>query len=202
MTCFPAICRRICARARAATAPSSPCRCSAATRWSACWSASIPQRPRRPRRWAARCCWRSRRCSRPGHRPRQRAGAAAGRGAVGHRRPDAAVEFPLPQPGAAPGDQAGHAQQTAAVDAVPRPGRLQEVNDNHGHLAGSKALVEAGAVIRDCARETDVVARFGGDEFALILPDTGPEGAMAVAGASGSGCGLIHSSGRTAFPSA
>ena len=58
---------------------------------------------------------------------------------------------------------------------------FKSVNDNHGHLAGSKALVEAGAVIRDCARETDVVARFGGDEFALILPDTGPEGARAVA---------------------
>ena len=58
---------------------------------------------------------------------------------------------------------------------------FKQVNDNHGHLAGSKALVEAGAVIRGCARETDVVARFGGDEFALILPDTGPEGAKAVA---------------------
>jgi diguanylate cyclase (GGDEF)-like protein len=58
---------------------------------------------------------------------------------------------------------------------------FKQVNDHHGHLAGSKALVEAGAVIRSCARETDVVARFGGDEFALILPDTGPEGALAVA---------------------
>jgi diguanylate cyclase (GGDEF)-like protein len=55
------------------------------------------------------------------------------------------------------------------------------VNDSHGHLAGSKTLVEAAAVIRGCARETDVVARFGGDEFSLILPDTGPEGALAVA---------------------
>jgi diguanylate cyclase (GGDEF)-like protein len=58
---------------------------------------------------------------------------------------------------------------------------FKQVNDSHGHLAGSKALVEAGNVIRGCARETDVVARFGGDEFALILPDTGPEGAKAVA---------------------
>jgi diguanylate cyclase (GGDEF)-like protein len=58
---------------------------------------------------------------------------------------------------------------------------FKQVNDSHGHLAGSKTLVEAAAVIRGCARETDVVARFGGDEFALILPDTGPEGAMAVA---------------------
>lgn len=55
------------------------------------------------------------------------------------------------------------------------------VNDRHGHLSGSKALVEAAAVIRGSARETDVVARFGGDEFSLILPDTGGEGAEAVA---------------------
>ncbi|HEX7138901.1 MAG TPA: sensor domain-containing diguanylate cyclase [Vicinamibacterales bacterium] len=54
------------------------------------------------------------------------------------------------------------------------------VNDAHGHLYGSRALVEAAFVIRGSARETDVVARFGGDEFALILPDTGGEGAFAV----------------------
>jgi diguanylate cyclase (GGDEF)-like protein len=58
---------------------------------------------------------------------------------------------------------------------------FKSINDKHGHLAGSRALVEAGAVIRGSARETDIVARFGGDEFALILPDTGPTGALAVA---------------------
>jgi diguanylate cyclase (GGDEF)-like protein len=55
------------------------------------------------------------------------------------------------------------------------------VNDTHGHLFGSRALVEAAAVIKGSARETDVVARFGGDEFALVLPDTGGAGALLVA---------------------
>ena len=58
---------------------------------------------------------------------------------------------------------------------------FKQVNDVHGHLAGSKALVEAAAIIRSCARETDVVARFGGDEFSLVLPDTSKDGALAVA---------------------
>jgi diguanylate cyclase (GGDEF)-like protein len=57
---------------------------------------------------------------------------------------------------------------------------FKRVNDTHGHLCGSRALVEAAGVIRASARETDVVARFGGDEFALVLPDTGAEGALAV----------------------
>ena len=58
---------------------------------------------------------------------------------------------------------------------------FKQVNDTHGHLAGSKALVEAAAIIRGSARETDVAARFGGDEFSVILPDTGRDGAVSVA---------------------
>lgn len=57
---------------------------------------------------------------------------------------------------------------------------FKSINDTHGHLCGSRALVEAAAVIRSSARETDVVSRFGGDEFALVLPDTGADGAYAV----------------------
>lgn len=58
---------------------------------------------------------------------------------------------------------------------------FKQVNDRHGHLAGSKVLTEAAAVIKACARETDVVARFGGDEFSLVLPDTGTDGALSAA---------------------
>ena len=57
---------------------------------------------------------------------------------------------------------------------------FKSINDTYGHMFGSRALVEAAVVFRASARETDVVSRFGGDEFALVLPDTGGEGAYAV----------------------
>jgi two-component system cell cycle response regulator len=57
---------------------------------------------------------------------------------------------------------------------------FKSINDAHGHLLGSRALVEAAAILRASARETDVVARFGGDEFVIVLPDTPAEGAFAV----------------------
>ena len=58
---------------------------------------------------------------------------------------------------------------------------FKRINDAHGHLLGSRALIDAAALIRGCGRETDIIARFGGDEFAILLPETGTEGAQAVA---------------------
>jgi diguanylate cyclase (GGDEF)-like protein len=58
---------------------------------------------------------------------------------------------------------------------------FKSVNDQHGHLWGSRTLVEVGRVIGATVREIDVVSRFGGDEFTVILPQTGPEGAAIIA---------------------
>jgi diguanylate cyclase (GGDEF)-like protein len=58
---------------------------------------------------------------------------------------------------------------------------LKDINDRHGHRAGSMALRKAARVIRSELRETDVAARWGGDEFTLIAQKTGAETGMALA---------------------
>ena len=58
---------------------------------------------------------------------------------------------------------------------------FKKVNDRHGHLVGSHVLMEVAAVILLSVRDTDAVARYGGDEFVIVLPDTGTELAGAVA---------------------
>jgi diguanylate cyclase (GGDEF)-like protein len=58
---------------------------------------------------------------------------------------------------------------------------FKRINDEHGHLVGSHVLMEMAAVILSSVRDTDAVARYGGDEFVIVLPDTGTELAGAVA---------------------
>lgn len=58
---------------------------------------------------------------------------------------------------------------------------FKSINDTHGHLVGSKLLVEAGRMIKSCTRDQDMVARYGGDEYVVMLKDTDSGGALKVA---------------------
>lgn len=58
---------------------------------------------------------------------------------------------------------------------------LKKINDAHGHLVGSRALCRLADVLRVQCREIDIAARYGGDEFVLVLPETGSEAARRVA---------------------
>ncbi|MFH2037238.1 MAG: GGDEF domain-containing protein, partial [Candidatus Zixiibacteriota bacterium] len=55
---------------------------------------------------------------------------------------------------------------------------LKMVNDNHGHLAGDALIKEFGAILTDSVRVNDIVSRYGGDEFCLLMPDTNREMAL------------------------
>jgi diguanylate cyclase (GGDEF)-like protein/PAS domain S-box-containing protein len=58
---------------------------------------------------------------------------------------------------------------------------FKNYNDEFGHLAGDEVLHRLALLLRSQARSTDIVARFGGEEFAVILPDTPGEGALVLA---------------------
>jgi diguanylate cyclase (GGDEF)-like protein len=59
--------------------------------------------------------------------------------------------------------------------------RFKEVNDTWGHAAGDRVLNELAGVLADMGRKTDIVTRFGGEEFCFLLPNTKPEWAKLVA---------------------
>src|SRR5437660_7724111 len=58
---------------------------------------------------------------------------------------------------------------------------LKRINDRHGHMVGSQALCRLADVLSSCCRGIDTPARFGGDEFAVVLPETNADEANLVA---------------------
>jgi diguanylate cyclase (GGDEF)-like protein/PAS domain S-box-containing protein len=58
---------------------------------------------------------------------------------------------------------------------------LKHINDQFGHAGGDRALCRLGQIMKDCSRSVDTAARHGGDEFGLVLPETGHAAASLVA---------------------
>ena len=58
---------------------------------------------------------------------------------------------------------------------------LKTINDHHGHYFGDRVLGGVGEVIRSGVRKIDTAARYGGDEFVVLLPETDPTGAYVLA---------------------
>lgn len=58
---------------------------------------------------------------------------------------------------------------------------FKAINDRYGHLTGDEVIREVGALLRETAREPDVVARIGGEEFTILAPESNDEGAMILA---------------------
>ncbi len=57
---------------------------------------------------------------------------------------------------------------------------FKQYNDQHGHLAGDRQLADVAKILAACSREQDLVVRFGGDEFLLVLPATTIDSAKAL----------------------
>ncbi len=58
--------------------------------------------------------------------------------------------------------------------------RFKPINDRHGHAAGDTVLRELASCCRDSVRSHDMVGRYGGEEFLLVMPNTSAEQAKAV----------------------
>ena len=58
---------------------------------------------------------------------------------------------------------------------------FKNINDSYGHQIGSKVLIELGQILKEIVREIDTVARYGGDEFTILLVETNAAGATVIA---------------------
>lgn len=58
---------------------------------------------------------------------------------------------------------------------------FKSINDNYGHEVGDQVLREVGQILSDALTDNAIVSRYGGEEFLIVLPDTGYDSAMAVA---------------------
>ena len=58
---------------------------------------------------------------------------------------------------------------------------FKSINDTHGHVVGSKLLVEVSRIVKNCVRDNDIVCRWGGDEYVCLLRGTDSGGAFKVA---------------------
>jgi len=76
-----------------------------------------------------------------------------------------------------------HARRRASSVAVAAIDldHFKEINDTKGHPVGDVVLQQLAGIMKSTARDTDSVARFGGDEFVIVLPDTGWQGALTFA---------------------
>lgn len=58
---------------------------------------------------------------------------------------------------------------------------FKAINDTHGHAGGDQTLISFGEIVKEHKRKSDFFGRMGGEEFVLVLPDTGLEGAVSLA---------------------
>jgi two-component system, cell cycle response regulator len=57
---------------------------------------------------------------------------------------------------------------------------MKQINDTYGHQEGNRALVDASNILRDCFRQSDILARMGGDEFAILIADAAEDSIATV----------------------
>lgn len=69
--------------------------------------------------------------------------------------------------------------------------RFKQINDQHGHLLGDRALRAVAQAISGCIRESDIAVRYGGDEFLVVLPSTPTDRAFEVADRIRVACGEL-----------